>query len=164
MSDLISRSALIKHFETIQQQENVVGLEFVATIDEIKGQPTAYSVDKVVEELELHSFELGTDTLPVHYVRLNEAIEIVKQKCNYRDEKCVRVGHDCVYCNVVDMHLCDTCKKTYPECDGKNVKFGCDIDTYPNTRQNKDNIFYCDGYVKREKKKNKNKGGGVDDN
>lgn len=79
MSDLISRSALIKHFETIQQQENVVGLEFVATIDEIKGQPTAYSVDKVVEELELHSFELGTDTLPVHYVRLNEAIEIVKQ-------------------------------------------------------------------------------------
>ena len=38
----------------------------------------AYNVDKVVEELELHSFELGTDTLPVHYVRLNEAIEIVK--------------------------------------------------------------------------------------
>ena len=36
-------------------------------------------LDKVVEELELHSFELGTDTLPVHYVRLNEAIEIVKQ-------------------------------------------------------------------------------------
>ena len=74
-------------------------------------------------------------------------------KCDYRDEECVRVGHDCAYCNVVDMHLCDTCKKTYPECDGKNVKFGCDIDTYPNTRQNKDNIFYCDGYVKREKKK-----------
>ena len=36
-------------------------------------------LDKVVEELELHSFELGTDTLPVHYVRLNEAIKIVKQ-------------------------------------------------------------------------------------
>ena len=35
--------------------------------------------DKVIEELELHSFELGTDTLPVHYVRLNEAIEIVKK-------------------------------------------------------------------------------------
>ena len=40
---------------------------------------SAYNVDKVVEELELHSFELGTDTLPVHYVRLNDAIEIVKQ-------------------------------------------------------------------------------------
>ena len=40
---------------------------------------SAYLVEKVVEELELHSFELGTDTLPVHYVRLNDAIEIVKQ-------------------------------------------------------------------------------------
>ena len=105
-------------------------------------------LDKIIEELELHSFELGTDTLPVHYVRLNDAIEIVKQG-GVSD------------CNVVDMHLCDTCKKTYPECDGKNVKFGCDVDTYPNTRQNKDNIFYCDGYVKREKKKTKDKGGGV---
>ena len=36
-------------------------------------------LEKIIEELELHSFELGTDTLPVHYVRLNEAIEIVKQ-------------------------------------------------------------------------------------
>ena len=79
MSDLISRSELIKHFEAIQQQENVVGLEFIAMIDEIKEQPTAYDVDKVVEELELHSFELGTDTIPVHYLRLNDAIEILKQ-------------------------------------------------------------------------------------
>ena len=36
-------------------------------------------IDKVIEELELHSFELGTDTLPVSYVRLNVAIEIVKK-------------------------------------------------------------------------------------
>ena len=35
-------------------------------------------IDKVIEELELHSFELGTDIIPVRYVRLNEAIEIVK--------------------------------------------------------------------------------------
>ena len=45
----------------------------------LENSKTAYDVDKVVEELELHSFELGTDTLPAHYVRLNEAIEIVKQ-------------------------------------------------------------------------------------
>ena len=45
----------------------------------LENSKTAYDVDKVVEELELHSFELGTDTLPVHYVRLNDAIEIVKQ-------------------------------------------------------------------------------------
>ena len=37
------------------------------------------NLDKIIEELELHSFELGTDTLPVHYVRLNDALEIVKQ-------------------------------------------------------------------------------------
>ena len=36
-------------------------------------------LDKIIKELELHSFELGTDALPVHYVRLNDAIEIVKQ-------------------------------------------------------------------------------------
>ena len=36
-------------------------------------------IDKVIEELELHSFELGNDTFPVRYVKLNEAIEIVKK-------------------------------------------------------------------------------------
>ena len=39
------------------------------------------------KEVELHSFELGTDWLPVHYVRLNEAIEIVKQ-CGVSEEVC----------------------------------------------------------------------------
>ena len=34
---------------------------------------------EVIEELELHSFELGTDIISVRYVRLNEAIEIVKK-------------------------------------------------------------------------------------
>ena len=44
----------------------------------LENSKTIYDVDKVIKELELHSFELGTDTIPVHYVRLNEAIEIVK--------------------------------------------------------------------------------------
>ena len=94
MSDLISRSELLKHLITknIQITFDLSAEEVLArlvkdavqannkmVIDTIKNQPTAYNVDKVVEELELHSFELGTDTLPVHYVRLNEAIEIVKQ-------------------------------------------------------------------------------------
>ena len=48
----------------------------------LENSKTAYDVDKVVEELELHSFELGTDTLPVHYLRLNDAIEIVKAGVN----------------------------------------------------------------------------------
>ena len=72
MSDLISRSQLLKEIETW-------GGCVDALHDYIQNMPTAYDIDKVVEELELHSFELGTDTLPVHYVRLNEAIEIVKQ-------------------------------------------------------------------------------------
>ena len=88
MSDLISRSELLKRFlvnkdghripeRDCDNFEVTVSIKDVKTI--IKEQPTAYDVDKVVEELELHSFELGTDTLPVHYVRLNDAIEIVKQ-------------------------------------------------------------------------------------
>ena len=48
-------------------------------MSELKNIPIDYNVDKIIEELELHSFELGTDTLPVSYVRLNEAIEIVKK-------------------------------------------------------------------------------------
>ena len=67
-------SILIKSFGT-----DIFGSFGTDVFKKIKEMPTAYSVDKVVEELELHSFELGTDTLPVHYVRLNEAIEIVKQ-------------------------------------------------------------------------------------
>ena len=90
MSDLISRRELIKHFEAIQQEENVVGLEFVATIDEIKEQPTAYNVDKVVEELEKHKDTTDLTTVDEEMVvgftiyqgafneAIDKAIEIVK--------------------------------------------------------------------------------------
>ena len=83
MSDLISRSELIKHFEAIQQQENVVGLEFIAMIDEIKEQPTAYDVDKVVVNLEQLA-DASNDHMYESYFEgkedgIREAIEIVKQ-------------------------------------------------------------------------------------
>ena len=48
-------------------------------IKEHDNQIRSEVIDKVIEELELHSFELGTDIIPVRYVRLNEAIEIVKK-------------------------------------------------------------------------------------
>ena len=48
-------------------------------IKEHDNQIRAEFIDKVIEELELHSFELGNDTFPVRYVRLNEAIKIVKK-------------------------------------------------------------------------------------
>ena len=81
MSDLISRSALIEEMKKaeIEYENAMMCPSWWSAFNIIREQPTTYSVDKVVEELELHSFELGTDTLPVHYVRLNDAIEIVKQ-------------------------------------------------------------------------------------
>ena len=71
MCDLINREYVIKCLQENGWWDDID--ELIETI------PTAYDIDKVVEELELHSFELGTDTIPAHYVRLNEAIEIVKQ-------------------------------------------------------------------------------------
>ena len=50
-----------------------------ALAEKIDSQSTAYDVDTVVNQLELHSFEFGSDTLPAHYVMLNDAIEIVKE-------------------------------------------------------------------------------------
>ena len=93
MNDLISKSEVLellykifdKYYMSTDKNPSIISKSFgtesfgIDVFKEIKKMPTAYSVDNVVEELELHSFELGTDTLPVHYVRLNEAIEIVKQ-------------------------------------------------------------------------------------
>lgn len=74
MSDLISRKDVLALFPTNDCSDKMVGL-----YERVLDIPTAYDIDKIVEELELHSFEFGADTLPAHYVRLNEAIEIVKQ-------------------------------------------------------------------------------------
>ena len=77
---LIDADALIKNLSYLYTKNHIpIDMRAKEILTTIMEQPTAYDVDKVVERLELHSFELGTDTLPVHYVRLNEAIEIVKQ-------------------------------------------------------------------------------------
>ena len=92
MSDLISRSELIKHFESVQSQECAIGLDFVEIIDEIKEQPTAYSVEQVVEELEKRKQEYLVgfgihDNNEMYGVAcgLGDAIEIVKQ-CGVSDD------------------------------------------------------------------------------
>ena len=93
MDDLISRSEVLEllykifdeYYMSTDKNPSIISKSFgtdsfgIDVFKKIKKMPTAYSVDKVVEELELHSFELGTDTIPIHYVRLNDAIEIVKQ-------------------------------------------------------------------------------------
>ena len=84
MNDLISRKKISGYIKMIinpygkpfEGTAYELGLKIMRYIDAMESD---YDIDKVVEELELHSFELGTDTLPVHYVRLNDAIEIVKQ-------------------------------------------------------------------------------------
>ena len=83
---LIDADALIKNLSYLYTKNHIpIDMRAKEILTTIIEQPTAYDVDKVVEELELHSFELGTDSLPVHYVRLNEAIEIVKQGGNAND-------------------------------------------------------------------------------
>ena len=131
MSDLISRSELLKRFlvnkdghripeRDCDNLEVTVSIKDVKTI--IKEQPTAYDIDKVVEELELHSFELGTDSLPVHYVRLNDAIEIVKQGgvsddiCEWKqDNMCETVYRVCggfsTTAYQTDFEFCPYCGK-----------------------------------------------------
>ena len=88
MSDLISRSELIKHFEAVQSKEDAIGLDFVAIIDEIKEQPTSYDIDKVVEELEEKASRYtkkyytpygNNGYRDVKAISIHKAIEIVKQ-------------------------------------------------------------------------------------
>lgn len=52
MSRLIDVDALIQEFREIEYEEGAIGLDFVAIIDVIKEQPTAFDVDKVVEQIE----------------------------------------------------------------------------------------------------------------
>ena len=83
---LIDADALIKNLSYLYTKNHIpIDMRAKEILTTIIEQPTAYDVDKVIKELELHSFELGTDSLPVHYVRLNEAIEIVKQGGDAKD-------------------------------------------------------------------------------
>ena len=91
---LIDADALIKNLSYLYTKNHIpIDMRAKEILTTIIEQPTAYAVDKVIEELELHSFELGTDTLPAHYVRLNEAIEIVKQG-GVSDNVCEWIKYD----------------------------------------------------------------------
>ena len=79
MSDLISRSELIKPFEKIQSQKDVIGLYFVEIIDEIKEQPTVYNIGKVIEELEME-MKASSGYSAERVSAFSRAIEIVKQE------------------------------------------------------------------------------------
>ena len=120
---LIDADTLIKDLSYLYTKNHIaVDMRAKEILTTIMEQPTAYNVDKVVEELELHSFELGTDTLPVHYVRLNEAIEIVKQGsasddiCEWKqDNMCETVYRVCggfsTTAYQTDFEFCPYCGK-----------------------------------------------------
>ena len=94
---LIDADALIKNLSYLYTKNHIpIDMRAKEILTTIIEQPTAYDVDKVVGELELHSFELGTDTLPVHYVRLNDAIEIVKADGKDEKEKINIMGHNSI--------------------------------------------------------------------
>ena len=87
MSDLISRKELIDYFYYgIDDKPIIDGISDRKIIDIIKNQPTAYSVDKVVEELEERQKEYlagfgvhNNDEMYGIACGLGDAIKIVKQ-------------------------------------------------------------------------------------
>ena len=85
MSDLISRSELLKEIEKYKfgAISNDTEREYIkkTILDFINFQPTAYSVDKVVEELKTDSSVklYGSQNSDNYMIPVNRAIEIVKQ-------------------------------------------------------------------------------------
>ena len=76
MSDLISRSKVISVLEQLEEHSLTGKMDISNAIYLLNNQPTAYSVDKVVEEFGKASWE-ETDISTVIYI--DDAIEIVKQ-------------------------------------------------------------------------------------
>ena len=104
MSDLISRSELLKRFSVTEDghkipEINCDNIEVTVSIRDVKTiireQPTAYDMDKVVEELEelknkdvcdyldcdvcLYTDKCSTETDQSNNLKWDKAIEIVKQ-------------------------------------------------------------------------------------
>lgn len=137
MGDLISRSELLKIIEDEEQglpidaekyhvDKNVVdGMK--ASLSAIKNivteQPTAYDIDKIVEELEEVAY--------VHedvnsFIDLEDAIEIVKRGCVGTDDVCEwKLEYDNLITSCGDyFNILDNCTEKFdfcPKC-GKKIK------------------------------------------
>ena len=92
MSDLISRSELIKVLKDRATNEAIMGYMTAydvtnSIIDEVEEQPTAYDIDKIVEELkkiEQHCLDMSDWQ---GQSAICDAIEIVKQGGVRTDER-----------------------------------------------------------------------------
>ena len=79
MSDLISRAAVIEVLEECHLDKQLFEKE---VYDKINAIPTAYNVDKVMEELEENQtivFRLGCIKSPIQSIDYERAIDIVKR-------------------------------------------------------------------------------------
>lgn len=143
MSDLISRSELINalkvHFDSCFREDGeLLYSDHICTSDDVvdliklvENQPTAYSVDKVVEELEERSKEYNSG-LRLHgkpeEMRTDEAIEIVKQGgvsddvCEWKDYKDgIEHSYHIGCCEEAFSQCYETDFKFCPYC-GKKIK------------------------------------------
>ena len=123
MSDLISRSELIKLFKEHMRTARDFREIIVNIIPTIKNQPAAYDIDKVVEELEKIREKKTCNKEKCDAKEIcricvvDDAIEIVKQgglsnrkDCEYRHENgnCLKVGG---FCTSVDNKYCEKIKQ-----------------------------------------------------
>ena len=103
MSDLISRSELIKELNKYCGNQRYLVSENIREI--INNQPTAYDIDKVVEELEeldvksitrYKNGNFGDFDGVEYYIKKREAIEIVKQGGyeENKDDVCEWIKYD----------------------------------------------------------------------
>ena len=81
MSDLISRSKVISVLEQLEEHSLNGKMDISNAIYLLNNQPTAYDIDKVVEELEKATQYIKIDGKPTSVKAIHpvQAIEIVKQ-------------------------------------------------------------------------------------
>lgn len=83
MSDLISRSELLKRLEEWNTSDEMDKALYNFAFNRIIEQPTGYELDSVVEKLEeaKHTICLSDDDLEHYQNGIDRAIEIVNQGC-----------------------------------------------------------------------------------
>lgn len=128
MSDLISRSELIKLFKEHMRTARDFREIIINIIPTIKNQPTAYDIDKVIAKLEeaKHTICLSDDDLEHYQNGIDRSIEIVKQGCVASDDVCewkyindfelVSENHESKCIEGYDYKYCPYC--------GKKIKIG----------------------------------------
>ena len=87
MSDLISRSELLKRLEEWNTSDKTDKALYNFALHRIIEQPTAYSVEKVVEKLCREKFGIPFYRIRMYNCAIDKAIEIVKH-CGVYDDVC----------------------------------------------------------------------------